>query len=127
MSVLQATADNFHALVSRTASIVLLVEAAEDAACRDFAPTFAAQAARDRRAVFGRIDARTDRDLAEALGVGALPALLVIRECHLVYRGSGALSAAALAGVLDQMLLIDMDDLRAEMAAAAGDIDAIDH
>lgn len=56
MPVLHVTGDSFHALVSRTASVVLLVEAAEDAACRDFAPTFAAQAARDHRAVFGRID-----------------------------------------------------------------------
>jgi thioredoxin-like negative regulator of GroEL len=77
--------------------------------------------------LFGKIDSDAQADLAEAFEIRSVPTLMVIREQILVFRQSGVLSEAQLQQVLEQARLIDMDELRAEIAAAEGDLDAIDH
>jgi thioredoxin 1 len=56
-----------------------------------------------------------------------VPTLMVIREKIMVIRESGALPAASLEKVIQHVRLLDMDELRNELAAMEGDVDAIDH
>jgi len=135
MPVETVTADNFAALITPRATVVLDVRApwctgeAEAHGGGDGPARVHLQASAQRhpQVVFGCLDADAEVELARDLGLRTLPSLLVIRERMLVRRIEGELDDAALERLIEQVRLIDMDELRAEMAAAAGDMDAIDH
>jgi thioredoxin-like negative regulator of GroEL len=80
-----------------------------------------------RNADGAKIDVDQEQELAQAFAIRSVPSLLIIREQILVARESGALPLHELESVVEQAMLIDMDDLRQEMAAMEGDCDAIDH
>jgi thioredoxin len=126
MTVLTLTEDNFNDIVGGHALVVLDFWATWCGPCKGFAPVFEAAAAKHSDIVFGKIDTDAEQGLANAFGIRSVPTLMIIREKILVYRESGALQSAALEKVLEQARLIDID-LRAELAAAEGDMDAIDH
>lgn len=121
------TEDNLQELLARRAPVVLDFWADWCQPCRSFAPVFEAAASRHTDMVFGKIDIDRQPALAEDFRIRSVPTLMIIREQILVHRASGALTATELLQILEQARLIDMDDLRAELAAAEGDLDAIDH
>lgn len=107
--------------------IVLLDFAAPgDPASARFAPLFAAIAARHPGIVCGRIDCVSQPRLALDFGVRGAPGLVAIRDQILVARRGGELDQRALWALVEQVCLLDMDDIRTELAAHEGDEDAID-
>lgn len=127
MAVLTITEDNFNDAVERSAILVLDFWATWCGPCRSFAPVFDAAAAKHTDIVFAKVDTDAEQGLANAFGIRSVPTLMVIREKVMVYREAGALPASSLEKLIEQVRLIDMDDLRNEMAAMEGDADAIDH
>lgn len=127
MPILTITEDNFNQVVAESPILVLDFWATWCGPCKSFAPVFEAAAARHADLVFGKIDTDAEQGLAKSFGIRSVPTLMVIREQILVIREAGALSTADFEKVIEHVRLIDMDDVRNELAAAEGDADAIDH
>ncbi len=127
MSTLTITEDNFNQIIEANPIIVLDFWATWCGPCKNFAPVFEAAAAKHADIVFGKIDTDEEQSLASAFGIRSVPTLMVIREKIMVIRESGALPASSLEKVIEHVRLLDMDDLRNEIAAMEGDADAIDH
>lgn len=70
--------------------------------------------------VFGKVDTEAEQALAANAGIQAMPTLMAFRDGILVFRESGALPAAALENLVTQIKALDMDDVRAQVAAEQG-------
>ena len=85
--------------------------------CRAFAPTFEAASTKYDKIVFGKVDTEAERDLAHAARISSIPTLMAFRDGILVYSQPGALRAADLDGLINQVQGLDMDAIGAQLAA----------
>ncbi len=88
--------------------------------CRMFAPVYEKASTTHPDIVFGKVDTEAERSLAGAAGISSIPTLMAFREGILVFSQPGALPAAALEDVIGQVRALDMDDVRAKVAAHSG-------
>ncbi|EFQ84238.1 thioredoxin [Aeromicrobium marinum DSM 15272] len=86
--------------------------------CRQFAPVFEAASEQHDDVVFGKIDTEAEQQLAQAAQITSIPTLMAFRDGVLVYAQPGALAAPALENVIQAVRDLDMDDVRAKVAAA---------
>ena len=87
--------------------------------CRMFAPVFERASQAHPDIVFGKVDTEAEQSLAAAAGISSIPTLMAFREGVLVFSQPGALPAAALEQVIAAVRGLDMDAVRAEIAAHA--------
>ncbi len=87
--------------------------------CRAFAPVYDAASAKHPDIVFGKVDTEAEQGLAGAANIRSIPTLMAFRDGILVFSQPGALPASALEQVISGVRELDMDDVRAKVAAAA--------
>jgi thioredoxin 1 len=85
--------------------------------CRAFAPTYEAVSEQHPDITFAKIDTEAEQGLAGAADIQSIPTLMVFRDGILLFRQSGALPAAALDDLVSQVQELDMDEVRAQVAA----------
>ncbi|MGS0686796.1 thioredoxin [Nakamurella sp. GG22] len=86
--------------------------------CRMFAPVFEKASATHPDIVFGKVDTEAERNLSAAAGIRSIPTLMAFRDGILVFSQPGALPGKALEEVIAAVRELDMDDVRAKVAAA---------
>ena len=118
MSTTTLTAESFEETVTKNDIVLVDFWAEWCGPCRMFAPVFedAAQAHPD--IVFGKVDTEEERSLAAAANIRSIPTLMAFREGVLVFNQAGALPAPALKQVVEAVKGRDMDEVRAQIAAA---------
>lgn len=86
--------------------------------CRAFAPVFEQAAARHPEVAFTKVNTEAAPRLAGEFGIQAIPTLMVFKDGVLVFAQPGMLPASALDELIAQAKKLDMDKVRAEVAAA---------
>ena len=87
--------------------------------CRAFAPVFEAAAEKHDDITFAKVDTEAEQNLAGMAGIMSIPTLMIFREGVLVFSQPGALPAAALEDLIDQVRALDMDEVHRTVADRA--------
>ena len=116
-SAKQVTAQNFRETVEQGGIVLLDFWAPWCGPCRAFAPVFEKVAADNPDLTFGKVNTDEETELAGAFDIQSIPTLMVFRDRVLLYSQPGALGAAALEDIVRQVRAVDMEKVRAELAA----------
>jgi thioredoxin 1 len=124
MATTDLTAGNFEPVVDEGGLVLVDFWAAWCGPCRMFAPVFERVSERHPDAVFGKVDTEAQPELATGFGISSIPTLMIIRDKVVLYAQPGALPEQALEQLITQAREIDMDEVRASLAASAEPADA---
>jgi thioredoxin 1 len=117
MATVELTKDTFEQTVLGDGIVVVDVWADWCGPCKMFAPIFDASSEENGDIVFGKLDSDAEPELSSALGVQAIPTLMVFRDGIGLFQQAGALPKPALDDLLAQARALDMDEVRAQLAA----------
>ena len=119
MSTREITLENLPATVQENDIVLLDFWAAWCGPCRMFAPIFERAAEAHPDIVFGKVDTEAQQQLAAVFGITSIPTLVAFRGGIVVFEQAGALPAPALDELIAAVRALDMDDVRAQLAAEA--------
>jgi thioredoxin len=118
MATVALTNETFAATVERDGIVLVDWWASWCGPCRMFAPTYEGAAERHADIVFGKVDTEAEIELAGAAQIMSIPTLMAFRDGVLLFSQAGALPDAALENLIEQVRALDMDAVRAEIAAS---------
>ena len=117
-TTLELTEANFEETLKKGGILFIDFWAAWCGPCRAFAPTFEAAAGKHVDITFAKVDTDKEQGLAQAFEIRSIPTLAIFRDGILLGQNAGALPAPAFEQVIEQVRGIDMDKVKAEVAAA---------
>jgi thioredoxin 1 len=112
-----ATAVNFKDLLEKDGIVLVDFWAPWCAPCRAFGPIYEKVAGQHADITFAKVNTEDEPHLAGAFDIRSIPTLMVLRDRVLLYAQPGALPEAALEDVIRQVRALDMERVRAEIAA----------
>ena len=92
--------------------------------CRSFAPNYEAASEKNPDMVFAKVDTEDQQELAQAFGIRSIPTLMVFRDQIVLYAQPGALPLNMLEDLISQVREVDMDEVRAQVAAHEAELAA---
>ena len=117
MATIALSKDNFEDTVDANDIVLVDFWASWCGPCRMFAPVFEEASESHPGVVFGKVDTEAETELAGAFGIMSIPTLMAFRDGILLYSQPGALPAAGLEDLIGQVKALDMDAVRAQVAA----------
>ena len=90
--------------------------------CLAFAPVYAAAAEKHTDITFAKVDTEAERGLSAAMNIRSIPTLMAFREGVGVFAQAGALPGHVLEDLIAQIRALDMDEVRAQIAAAQSEL-----
>jgi thioredoxin 1 len=120
MATVALTKETFDQTIRDNETVLIDFWAAWCGPCRSFAPTYESASDKHDDIVFAKVDTEDQQELAQMFGIRSIPTLMVFRDQIILFSQPGALPGNLLEDLIGQVKAIDMDTVRAEIAAQNG-------
>ncbi len=121
MAAIELTTENFQDTINNSPIVIIDFWAAWCGPCRSFAPTFEAESEKHTDIVFAKVNTEEQQEIAGAFNIRSIPTLMVFRDQVILYAEAGALPPAAFTQLIEQVKSLDMDKVRADIAAESNE------
>jgi thioredoxin 1 len=115
----EMTQANFAEIISSDGIVLVDCWAPWCRNCDQFAEEYRKAANKHPAATFATLDTQEQKELRDQLGIQQIPSLIVFREGVLLFKQPGSFPQAELENIVAQAESLDMDEVRAELAARA--------
>lgn len=117
MATIELTSENFKDVINNKDIVIVDFWAEWCGPCKSFGPTFEAASDKYPEIAFCKVNTEEERELAAGFNIRSIPTLMVFREQVILYAEAGALPASALDQLVEQVKGLDMEAVKAEIAA----------
>ncbi len=124
MALTTLTAANFNETVENNPIVIIDFWAPWCAPCKSFAPIYEKTAGDYPDIVFGKVNTEDEQELGGHFQIRSIPTTMILKEGIIVFSQPGLMPEEALKDIVDQVIALDMDMVREEIAkeqAAKGD------
>jgi thioredoxin 1 len=117
VATVELTQDNFNEVVGSDGLVLVDFWAEWCGPCKMFGPVFEKSSEQHADITFGKVDTEAQAELAQAFQIRSIPTLMAVRDGVVLYSQAGALPAASLEDLIGQLRAVDMEEVKAQIAA----------
>ncbi|WP_405057487.1 thioredoxin [Kribbella sp. NBC_01505] len=117
MATVELSQENFDEVVSGEGLVLVDFWAEWCGPCKMFGPVFEKSSEEHGDIKFAKVDTEAQQELAQAFQIQSIPTLMAVRDGVVLYSQPGALPAPALEDLIKQLRAVDMEEVRAQIAA----------